>query len=45
MIWHSEMLLVTNIPSGASNAREKHLFILIGKCATNQAAFQDVGGE
>lgn len=34
-----------NIPGGASDTRAALLLLLIGKCATNQAAFQDVGGE
>lgn len=34
-----------NIPGGASDTRAALLLLLIGICATNQAAFQDVGGE
>lgn len=34
-----------NIPGGASDTRAALLLLLIGKCATNQAAFQEVGGE
>lgn len=34
-----------NIPGGASDTRAALLLLLIGNCATNQAAFQEVGGE
>eukprot|EP01018_Ginkgo_biloba_P020488 Gb_07792 [translate_table: standard] len=34
-----------NIPGGASDIRAALLLLLIGKCTTNQAAFQEVGGE
>ena len=34
-----------NILGGASDTRSSILLLLIGKWTTNQAAFQDVGGE
>ncbi|XP_057812898.2 uncharacterized protein LOC131026903 isoform X1 [Cryptomeria japonica] len=34
-----------NIPGGASDIRGALLLLLIGKCTTDQTAFQEVGGE